>query len=70
MEILSFYEFSQLSEIEQYELVCKKGELISSSIKGDVEFALYELFNFYVEVTYHSKDNKVLNLNRYMKTQN
>ncbi|EJL74277.1 hypothetical protein [Chryseobacterium populi] len=70
MKILSFYEFTQLSEIEQYNLVFEKGRLISSSLKGDIEFTLYELFNFYVEVAYHSKDNKVINLNRYMKIQN
>lgn len=40
MKELSFYEFTQLSESERYDLVFREGEVIDSSIKNDVKFAL------------------------------
>ena len=58
MRELSFYEFTQLPEEQQYDLVFTKGEFIDASIKDNVKFVLYSLFGFFVEVIYDSVDNK------------
>jgi hypothetical protein len=70
MKELSFYEFTQLSKEEQYDLVFREGEFINSSFKNDVKFALYQLHSFYVEVTYNAKDNRIVNLTSYMSARN
>jgi 5-hydroxyisourate hydrolase-like protein (transthyretin family) len=63
---LSFYEFTQLSEEGQYELVFKEGEFLNSSTKNDLKFALYKLYSFFVEVVYDAQRNKVVSLTSFM----
>ncbi|MCD1117548.1 hypothetical protein [Chryseobacterium turcicum] len=66
---LSFYEFTQLPEEEQYELVFSSGEFIDSSVKGEVKYVLYKLYSFFVEVAYNSYDNKIINMSTFMNSQ-
>lgn len=66
---LSFYEFTQLSEEGQYELVFKEGEFLNSSSKDDLKFALYKLNSFFVEVVYDSQKNKVVSLTSFMNAK-
>jgi len=67
---LSFYEFTQLSDEEQYDLLFREGEFLDSSTKKEVEFILYRLFSFFVEVIYFWESNMILNLNSFMKDKN
>lgn len=69
MRELSFFEYSQLPESKQYELVFREGEFIDSSVKNEVKFALYKLYNFYVEVIYDTKDNKILGITSFLKAE-
>jgi len=55
---LSFYEFTQLSKEEQYDLVFCEAESINSSFKNNVKFTVYRLYSFYVEVVYDNRDNR------------
>ncbi|KFC19694.1 hypothetical protein [Chryseobacterium sp. FH1] len=67
---ISFYEFTQLSDEEQYELVFKEGEFLNYSIKNDLRFTLYKLKNFFVEVVYDARENKIVNLSSFMNAKN
>ncbi|AZA53897.1 hypothetical protein EG348_13240 [Chryseobacterium sp. G0201] len=53
MKELSFYEFTQLTQREQYDLVFTKGEYIDSSVKNDVKFVLYKLYSFHLGAIYN-----------------
>lgn len=66
---LSFYEFIQLLDEEQYELVFKEGEFLNSSIKSDLKFALYKLNSFFVEVVYDAEENKIVSLTSFMNAK-
>lgn len=65
---LSFYEFTQLPQLEQYDLVFTQGEFIDTLEKADVKFSLYKLFSFYVEVVYDFTGNKIVSLTSFLKT--
>ncbi|AZI38622.1 hypothetical protein [Epilithonimonas vandammei] len=67
-EKLSFYEFTQLSKEEQYNLAFTLGEFINASEKGNVRFALYKLLNSYVEAVYDSTENKIITLTSFLKS--
>ncbi|PWN58441.1 hypothetical protein C1634_023095 [Chryseobacterium viscerum] len=69
MKELSFYEFTQLSESERYDLVFREGEFIDSSIRNDVKFALYKLYSFNVEVIYDSTGNRIIGLTSFLKSE-
>ena len=61
---LGFYKYSQLSANDQYDLVFKEGIFLGASEIGSRKFALYKLYNFYVEVEYDADAdaNKIVNL--------
>lgn len=65
----TFYEFTQLSEEQQHDLVFTKGDFINTSVKGNIKFALYKLYNFYVEVIYDSVDNKIVSLTSFLDSK-
>lgn len=59
---LEFYDYSQLSANGQYDLVFKEGVFLGASEVGSRKFALYQLYNFYVEVEYDADANRIVNL--------
>ncbi|MFC4163888.1 hypothetical protein ACFOWU_09495 [Epilithonimonas zeae] len=66
---LSFYNYTQLNKEDQYDLVFREGEFIDSSLKNDVKFVLYKLYDFYVEIVYDFEENKILNLTSFLKSE-
>ena len=56
----SFYDYTNLPDEIQYDILFTKGVFISDRILGDLKFVLYTLFGFYVEVTYESELNKIV----------
>lgn len=63
---ISFFEFTQLSDEQQYDLLFREGEFLDYSIRNDVKFALYKLYNFFVEVVYYTELNKIVSLSSYI----
>ncbi len=59
---MDLQEYNRLSQHNQYDLVFIKGGFINYYIKGEARYALYSLFNFFVEVEYNASKNKILNL--------
>jgi len=59
---MGIYEFTILSEQNQYDLVFTKGQFVDTVTRGQIKYALYALPNslFWVEVTYSSTTNKII----------
>lgn len=64
-EKLSFYDFKNLSPHEQYDLVFTQGDFINYYLKGETRYALYSLFNFFMEIEYNIRKNKILDINAF-----
>jgi hypothetical protein len=60
MDKMKLYEFLRLSEVQQYEAVWSLGVHADTYIKGDIAINLYVVNDFYCEVYYDMKTNKVL----------
>lgn len=65
-----FYEFTQLSDEQQYDLLFREGELLDSSTRNEVKFVLYKLYSFFVEVVYVAGDNKIVTLSSFTNARN
>jgi hypothetical protein len=57
---LHFYEFTLLSESEQFALVFLEGEFKSSSETDNRVYCLYKRYNFFVELEYDLSENKIV----------
>ncbi|MPL55006.1 hypothetical protein SDC9_00473 [bioreactor metagenome] len=66
---ISFYEFTQLSQQEQYYLVFTQGAIIGINETDKSKFILYKLYNFFVEVLYNTLDNKIIGLTSFLNSK-
>jgi hypothetical protein len=57
---MTLYEFIMLSEEEQYNTIWDKGVLVDQFIKNDIAINLYAINEFFVEIYYDQKANKIL----------
>ena len=57
---MKLYEFSRLTEEEQYNVVWDIGTLVDQYFKGDVVINLYAINEFFVEVYYVRDTNKII----------
>jgi hypothetical protein len=57
---MNLYEFSILPEEEQYNTVWNVGVLVDQFIQDDIAINLYAINEFFVEVYYDQKENKIL----------
>lgn len=57
---MNLYEFTKLSEEEQYNTTWKIGVLVDQFIKDGIAINLYAINEFYVEVYYDQAANKIL----------
>jgi hypothetical protein len=60
MKKLKLYEFLRLSEVEQYNMVWSLGVHVDTHIKDNIAINLYVINDFYCEVYYDKKINKIL----------
>ncbi|MFC0344889.1 hypothetical protein [Epilithonimonas hispanica] len=67
---ISFYDYTFLSQDNQYDLLFSLGEFIDSAEKGSAKYVLYKLFNFYVEVVYDSQNNFVKQISSFLNARN
>lgn len=56
----SFYNYTNLRDESQYDILFTKGVYVSDRTLGEFKFVLYKLFGFYVEVTYEVDLNKII----------
>jgi hypothetical protein len=57
---MKLYEFLRLSEVEQYNAVWSEGVHVDTHIKDKIAINLYVINDFYCEVYYDMKTNKIL----------
>ncbi len=57
---MNLYEFSRLSEEEQYNTTWTIGVLVDQYIKDNIAINLYAISEFFVEVYYDQSNNKIL----------
>jgi hypothetical protein len=57
---MKFYTFLRLSEVEQYDAVWSLGVHVDTHIKDNIGANLYSINDFYCEVYYVIKTNKIL----------
>lgn len=62
---ISYYDFKNLPEQSQHELVMTEGKLISETVKRDLKFLLYQVSSFIVEIVYNMNNNKIVSLSAY-----
>jgi hypothetical protein len=60
MNKMKLYEFLGLSEVEQHDAVWSVGVHVDTFIKDNIAINLYVINNFYCEVYYDIKTNKIL----------
>ncbi len=60
MNKIKLYEFLRLSEVEQYNTVWSLGVHVDTHIKDNIAINLYVINDFYCEVYYDMKTNKIL----------
>lgn len=58
----SLSQFNNLKAHDKYDLVFTKGDFVNYYLKGDIRYALYSLFKFYVEIEYNLPNNEISNL--------
>ncbi|PKH68908.1 hypothetical protein CXF59_01120 [Flavobacterium sp. ALD4] len=59
MNKMKLYEFLRLSEVEQYNPVWSFGVHVDTHIKDNIAINLYSINDFYCEVYYEMKTNKI-----------
>jgi hypothetical protein len=57
---MKLYEFLRLSDVEQYVMVWSFGVHVDTHIKDNIAINLYSINDFYCEVYYDMKTNKIL----------
>jgi hypothetical protein len=60
MNKMKIYEFLRLSEVERYNTLWSVGVHVDTYIEGNIAINLYVVYDFYCEVYYDMKTNKVL----------
>lgn len=61
IEKISFFDFTNLSEEQQFELIFTEGEFIDFQDVGSSKFVLYRLYGFFVEIQYDVLQNHIIN---------
>lgn len=59
-EMMKLYEYKQLTDDRQYEILWTEGILIDACLEGHVKKLLYAINNFYVELWCHTISNKII----------
>ncbi len=59
MEQFTFYEYTSLSDHDQYNLLFTVGDFMDVKIVGINRYVLYRLYNFFVELTYNIESNTI-----------
>ena len=59
---LGIYEYNIMPLNEQADYLWDNGTFLANRVKGTMKIQLHSLSNFYVEVFYKSKENKIIEL--------
>lgn len=62
---ISYYDFKNLPNQSQCDIVLNQGHLMNETIKDELKFVLYEISSFSVEIVYNNKNNRIAAMNVY-----
>lgn len=62
---ISYYDFKNLPDQSQQELIISAGKVISETQKNELKFILYEISTFSVEIVYNTVSNKIASLSAF-----
>lgn len=68
--IISYYDFKNLSDRSQQELVLAEGRIINEIYKNELRFVLYEVSSFTVEIVFNTVNNKIESLTAFQNNVN
>ena len=57
---MTLYQFLQLNDLEQANAVWDEGKFLAHRVDEMNDYALYEIGDFFIEVTYTAHQNKIL----------
>lgn len=60
---ISYYDFKNLPNESQYDIIFNEGHLMSETVKNELRFVLYEISQFSVELVYSK--NRIATINVY-----
>ena len=60
---ISYYDFKNLPNESQYDIIFNEGHLMSETVKDELRFVLYEISQFSVELVYNK--NRIATINVY-----
>lgn len=60
---ISYYDFKNLPNESQYDIIFNEGHLMSETVKDELRFVLYEISQFSVELVYSK--NRIATINVY-----
>ncbi|MCI3937143.1 hypothetical protein MQX03_08020 [Chryseobacterium aahli] len=62
---ISYYDFTNLPDKTQFDMVLSKGKIISENTLSNTKYMLYEFSSFTVEIIYSLPKNSILGKNVY-----
>jgi len=62
---ISYYDFKNLPNESQCDIVLNQGHLMNETIKNELKFVLYEISSFSVEIVYNKNNNRIAAMNVY-----
>lgn len=62
---ISYYDFKNLPNQSQCDIVLNQGHLMNETIKNELKFVLYEISSFSVEIVYNNNNNRIAAMNVY-----
>jgi len=65
---MTLYQFNSLNETQQAEMLWDNGVHIGERIDSEHTIALYQIYNFYVEVFYHRGSNAIKKFRSFSST--
>lgn len=67
---ISYYDFKNLPDRSQQELVMAIGTVISETYKDALKFVLYQMPSFTVEIVYNINNNTIASVSSFQNTVN
>lgn len=67
---ISYFDFKNLPDHLQQEMVLAEGKLISETYKNELKFVLYEISSFSIEIVYNKNNDKIASLSVFQNKGN
>ena len=66
---MTFQHFNSLNKHHQQQKLISKGKYVADRTTEDYQALLFELYGFFVEVTYNKQEDEILQVNGFENTE-